>query len=72
MSALGHKQTFAVQNGMSALPLKADIGSAQVHVRFVPIADIALKKERPPRGGLSFKGLSRTDQTACLNASCAA
>ena len=26
MSALGHKQTFAVQNGMSALPPKADIG----------------------------------------------
>ena len=25
---------------MSALPPKADIGSAQVHVRFVPIADI--------------------------------
>ena len=41
MSALGQKQTFAVQNGMSALPPKADIGSAQVHVRFVPIADIA-------------------------------
>ena len=25
MSALGHKRTFAVQNGMSALPPKADI-----------------------------------------------
>jgi hypothetical protein len=25
MSALGHKQTFAVQNGMSALPPKPDI-----------------------------------------------
>jgi len=25
MSALGQKQTFAVQNVMSALPLKADI-----------------------------------------------
>ena len=25
MSALGQKQTFAVQNGMSALPPKADI-----------------------------------------------
>jgi hypothetical protein len=25
MSALGHKQTFAVQNAMSALPPKADI-----------------------------------------------
>jgi hypothetical protein len=27
MSALGQKQTFAVQNGMSALPPKADMGS---------------------------------------------
>ena len=25
MSALGHKRTFAVQKGMSALPPKADI-----------------------------------------------
>ena len=40
MSALGHKRTFAVQNGMSALPPIADICSAQAHVRFVPIADI--------------------------------
>ena len=28
MSALGHKQTFAVQNVMSALPPKADMCSA--------------------------------------------
>ena len=28
MSALGHKRTFAVQNGMSALPPKADMCSA--------------------------------------------
>ena len=28
MSALGHKQTFAVQNGMSALPPKADMCGA--------------------------------------------
>jgi hypothetical protein len=41
MSALGHKRAFAVQNGMSALPPKADICSAQAHVRFVPKADIA-------------------------------
>ena len=39
MSALGHKRTYAVQKGMSALPPKADICSAQAHVRFVPIAD---------------------------------
>ena len=30
MSALGQKQTFAVQNGMSALPPKADMCSAHV------------------------------------------
>ena len=42
MSALGQKQTFAVQNGMSALPPTADICSAQAHVRFVPIADMRL------------------------------
>ena len=40
MSALGQKRTFAVQNGMSALPPIADIRSAKTNVRFVPIADI--------------------------------
>ena len=40
MSALGQKRTFAVKTGMSDLPPKADIGSAQVRVRFVPKADI--------------------------------
>jgi hypothetical protein len=45
MSALGHKQTFAVQNGMSALPPIADICSAQAHVRFVPTADIGWSVE---------------------------
>ena len=33
-------RTLAVQKSMSALPPRADIGSAQPHVRFVPIADI--------------------------------
>ena len=33
MSALGQKQTCATQNGMSALPPKADICSAQADVR---------------------------------------
>jgi hypothetical protein len=37
---LGHKQTFAAQKVMSALPPKADICSALAHVRQVPIADI--------------------------------
>ena len=40
MSALGQKQTYAVQNGMSALHPKADMCSATAHVRFGPIADI--------------------------------
>ena len=41
MSALGQKQTFAMQNVMSALPLIADMCGATKDVRFVPIADIA-------------------------------
>ena len=40
MSALGQKQTCAVQKGMSALPPKADICGAIANVRFVPKADI--------------------------------
>ena len=42
MSAFGHKRTFAVQKGMSALPLKADMCAAARNVRFGPEADIAL------------------------------
>ena len=41
MSALGHKRTFAVQNGMSALPPIADIRGYGWHVRRAPEADIA-------------------------------
>jgi hypothetical protein len=40
MSALGQKQTFAVQKNMSALLPKADMCGALAHVCFVPIADI--------------------------------
>jgi hypothetical protein len=40
MSALGQKQTFAVQKVMSALPPKADMCGATRDVRFGPIADI--------------------------------
>jgi len=40
MSALGQKQTFTVQNDISASPPRADICSAQAYVRFVPEADI--------------------------------
>ena len=42
MSALGQKQTFALRNAMSALPLKADMCGANRNVRFVPKADIAV------------------------------
>ena len=45
MSAMGQKQTFAVQTGMSALTLKADMGGATRDVRFVPKADIDLRAE---------------------------
>ena len=41
MSALGHKRTYAVQKGMSALPPIADTGGALAYVCFVPGADIA-------------------------------
>jgi hypothetical protein len=37
MSALGHKQTFAARNGMSALPPKADMCGRSWDVRFVPL-----------------------------------
>jgi len=40
MSAMGHKQTYAVQNGMSALPSKADMCGATKDVRFGPKAYI--------------------------------
>ena len=42
MSAFGHKQTFAPQKVMPALPPKADMCSATRYVRFVPQADITL------------------------------
>jgi hypothetical protein len=45
MSALGQKQTFAVQNGMSALHPKADMCGAKSDVRFVPIADIKIPSQ---------------------------
>jgi hypothetical protein len=47
MSALGHKRTYAVQTGMSALPPKADMSGTTCDVRFVPIADIPPFKRRP-------------------------
>jgi hypothetical protein len=41
MSALGHKQTFAAQKVMSALPPKADVRVVKIDVRFGPIAYMA-------------------------------
>ena len=40
MSALSQKQTYALQNGMSALPPKADVCGATEDVRYGPKADI--------------------------------
>jgi hypothetical protein len=42
MSALGQKRTFALQEVMSALPPKADIGAAQINVCYGPIPDMRL------------------------------
>ena len=39
----GQKQTFAMQQHMSALPPIADMCGATRDVRFVPIADIGTK-----------------------------
>ena len=44
MSALGQKQTFAVQYVMSALHPKADIDRWLHNVRFVPEADMCAAK----------------------------
>jgi len=41
MSALGQKQTFAAQKGMSALHPKADMCAAIADVCFGPITDMA-------------------------------
>ena len=46
MSAVGQKQTYAVQKVMSALPLKADMCSALAHIRFGPKADIRVGYDR--------------------------
>ena len=56
MSTLGQKQTFAVQNVMSALPPKADICSATRYVRFVPIAAITASPRNvclPPKADIT-------------------
>ena len=67
MSALGHKRTYAVQKGMSALPPKADMCGATRYVRFVPIADIALGElcaitDEKQRDRLGHKAASKRDK----------
>jgi hypothetical protein len=42
MSALGQKQTYAVQQPMSALPPKATSNATYGDVRLWPIADMAV------------------------------
>jgi hypothetical protein len=46
MVALGHKQTFALQKVMSALPPKADMCGATSDVRYGPKADIGRLTDR--------------------------
>jgi hypothetical protein len=58
MSALGQKQTRAVQNAMSALPPIADMCGATQNVRLVPIADILVMiclKQKDRREAVSPK-----------------
>src|SRR5262245_24228812 len=57
MSALGQKQTYAVHNGMSALPpiatAEADMCGALAHVRFGPKADMCgAKGALPPKADI--------------------
>src|SRR5262245_51489339 len=71
MSALGHKRTCAMQNGMSALPAKADMCGAIRDVRSGPEADIACLLDhfvgageygRRNREAQCFRGLKVDDQ----------
>ena len=59
MSALGQKQTFAVQKRMSALPPIADMCSATRYVRFVPIADIRYAA-RSTRVSISLRSIPKS------------
>ena len=47
MSALGQKQTFAVQNGMSALPPIADINSHATTSELIPFSKMRLGRALP-------------------------
>jgi hypothetical protein len=67
MSALGQKQTFAVQNVMSALRPRADICSAQAHVCFVPKADIALASSSSSGTFVLLMGLIRNAERCAMS-----
>ena len=49
MSAMGHEQTSRNVRVMSVIPLKADIDQRGLHVRYVPLADIAKERELDDR-----------------------
>jgi len=51
MSALGQKQTYALQQAMSALPPKADMCSAFIYVRFGPKAEYRIGRHQRGRPG---------------------
>ena len=51
MSALGQKRTYAVQNGMSALPPKAGTCGALDYVRFGPIATFEIWQGQQQKSG---------------------
>ena len=59
ISALGQKQTFAAQEGMSALAPKADMCGATKDVRFGPKADIRLI-DKPPGTHLRWPAFRKT------------
>ena len=65
MSALGHKQTFAAAEAMSALPPKADMCCAIADVRRVPIADIVPSCLRQMHFDVIVTLLARQRDLAC-------
>jgi hypothetical protein len=66
MSALGQKQTYALQQAMSALPPKADMCGALAHVRFGPKADMTPLIRSPRQRGLAAGGTARPSALAVL------
>src|SRR5262245_37696124 len=73
MFALGQKQTHAVQQRMSALPLKADMCGALAHVDHGPLADmgrystISSAIDRTPDGMVSLSALAVLRLTTSSN-----